>query len=316
MTTKFTEAAKVKKISDHIISQIRDAILSGKIKPGDKLASEKELISDFGASKATVREALRVLEALGLVEIRKGISGGVFIAEVDMKTTVNSIINFLHFKTVSISDITMVRYIFEPLVAQMAASLVQPKDIENLESIITKVEPNLRFDVSKHIEFHRYLARLTENSILILIVDFIDNLLTDIKLKINLGPEFFKIVEQSHLAILECLSRKDHIGARRAMVKDILDVGAHMAELTGSSVFDPNVITGSLKSYQHPYSNISIGETEEDVAALQYLESHIGEENVAKLQNHGALFRRVGTGELFLIDLTHKLKPNASKDST
>jgi GntR family transcriptional repressor for pyruvate dehydrogenase complex len=305
---KFSEATKVEKISDNIISQVRDAILSGKLKPGDRLASEKELISDFGASKATVREALRVLEVMGLVEIKKGIGGGIFIAEVDMKTTVNSIINFLHFKPVSITDITMVRYIYEPAVAQIAAPLVQPKDIEILESMITEGEQNLRANVAKGIGFRRYLARMTENSILILIVDFIDNLLTDINIYANPGPEFYKRVEQDHLAILEYLRRKDGIGASRAMVKDILEVGAYLAERTGSPVFDPTRITGSLRGFQHPF-------TEEDVASLQYLESLIGDENVAKLQNQGVLLIPVGTGKLFLIDLTHKSKPNASKDS-
>ena len=100
----FQPAIKTEKISDHIIGQIRDVILSGRLKPGDRLASEKELVAQFGVSKASVREALRALEAMGLVEIRKGVSGGIFVAEVDMKTTINSIVNFLNFKSLSIKD--------------------------------------------------------------------------------------------------------------------------------------------------------------------------------------------------------------------
>ena len=81
----FKATDKTEKVSESIITQIRDAILSGKVKPGDRLASEKELLSQFSVSKATMREALRVLESMGLIEIRKGVVGGVFIAEVDMK---------------------------------------------------------------------------------------------------------------------------------------------------------------------------------------------------------------------------------------
>ena len=95
-------------------------------------------MSEFGVSKATLREALRVLEGMGLVEIRKGIDGGVFIAEVDMKTTIHGILNFLHFKSVSIKDITMIRYLLEPPVTQIAASRIQPDDIVKLESMITE----------------------------------------------------------------------------------------------------------------------------------------------------------------------------------
>ena len=68
----------------------------------------------FGVSKATMREALRVLEAMGLLEIRKGISGGAFVAEVDMRTTVHSIMNFLHLQSVSVKEITMLRLFIEP----------------------------------------------------------------------------------------------------------------------------------------------------------------------------------------------------------
>src|SRR3989339_1775301 len=92
----FQATKKTVKISDQIIDQIRDAILSGKLKPGERLASEKELVDQFEVSKATMREALRVLEVMGLVQIRKGVSGGIFMAEVDMRTTIHSIINFLH----------------------------------------------------------------------------------------------------------------------------------------------------------------------------------------------------------------------------
>ena len=84
----FKAANKSEKVSDSIIAQIRDAILSGQLKPGDRLASEKELIEQFNVSKATMREALRVLEVIGMIEMRKGIAGGAFVAEVGMRTTI------------------------------------------------------------------------------------------------------------------------------------------------------------------------------------------------------------------------------------
>lgn len=68
-------SVKPNKISEHIIEQIRKAIFDGRLKPGDKLPSEKELIGNFKVSKVTLREALRSLEVLGFLEIRKGASG-------------------------------------------------------------------------------------------------------------------------------------------------------------------------------------------------------------------------------------------------
>ena len=79
------KTAKFSRISQNIVQQIRQAILQGKLKPGDRLPPEKELAEDFGVSKASLREAFRALEALGLLGVRQGVSGGAFIREVDEK---------------------------------------------------------------------------------------------------------------------------------------------------------------------------------------------------------------------------------------
>jgi GntR family transcriptional regulator, transcriptional repressor for pyruvate dehydrogenase complex len=235
----FQAAKKTVKISDQIIDQIRDAILSGRLKPGDRLASEKELADQFSVSKATMREALRVLEVMGLIEIRKGISGGIFIAEVDMRTTIHSIINFLHFRPISIREITMLRYLIEPKVARLAAGRVTEKDIQNLKEIVRNHHSNMENEISSEIGFHRYLARMTENTLLILIVDFVDNLLDSIKSKAKLGPDFYREVRKSHQEILNCLIDKDGAGASQAMTRDLLAVDHYLSQEKGSFPFDP-----------------------------------------------------------------------------
>jgi len=210
------------------------------------LASEKELADQFVVSKATTREALRVLEVMGLIDIRKGISGGIFIAEVGMRTTIHSIINFLHFQPISIKEITMLRYMIEPTVARIAATKITDLDIQNLEKIVGEKAPRGDNQVSKEIGFHRYLARLAENTLLILIVDFVDNLLDSIKSKIELGPDFYRLVRKSHQEILDCLIKKDAIGAGIAMTEDLLEVDRYLSRVMTSSPFDPAELS------QHP----------------------------------------------------------------
>jgi GntR family transcriptional repressor for pyruvate dehydrogenase complex len=235
----FQAAQKTSKISDQIIDQIRDAILSGKLKPGDRLASEKELADQFGVSKATMREALRVLEVMGLIEMRKGISGGIFMAEVGMRTTIHSIINFLHFQTISIKEITLLRYLIEPMVARIASAKITDSDIRNLKKMVGEKVPRDEDRVSKEIGFHRYLARLADNTLLILIVDFVDNLLDSIKSKIELNPDFYQQVRKSHQEILNCLIKKDDLGAGKAMIRDLLEVDRYLSQVMGSIPFDP-----------------------------------------------------------------------------
>jgi len=305
-TSLFKAASRTHKISDQIIEQIRNAILSGRFKPGDKVASEKELMSEFGVSKATLREALRVLEGMGLVEIKKGIAGGVFIAEVDMKTTIHGIINFLHFKTVSIKDITMVRYLLEPPVVQIAASRIEPEDIFKLESMIVEQPAVPQTIVSREIGFHRYLARMTKNPILILVMDFIDNILNDIKFQLDPGTEFYHNVTKAHQAILECLKQKNGVGARREIVNDVLEVGNHLASLSGTRPFDPAMLLDeSLPSHPHQTSH-SVNQSLNEVLISKDLEQIFGEEAAERLHKQGVVFRRIGTGELFFIALGHQ----------
>jgi GntR family transcriptional repressor for pyruvate dehydrogenase complex len=304
----FKTANRTYKISDQIIEQIRNAILSGRFKPGDKVASEKELMSEFGVSKATLREALRVLEGMGLVEIKKGIAGGVFIAEVDMKTTIHGIINFLHFKAVSIKDVTMIRYLLEPPVAQIAALRIQPEDILKLESMVIENPAVPHTIVSREIGFHRYLARMTENPILILVMDFIDNILNDIKFQLDLGTEFYHKVANAHQAILECFKQKDGVGARREIEKDLLEVGNHLARVSGTQPFDPTMLLGE-PIFLHPQKTpLSPDRSINEVVLPKDLQKIFGEEVGEKLHKQGVVFRKIGTGELYFIaleDLSH-----------
>ena len=296
----FQTASRTHKISDQIIEQIRNAILSGRFKPGDKVASEKELMSEFAVSKATLREALRVLEGMGLVEIRKGIAGGVFIAEVDMKTTIHGIINFLHFREVSVKDITMIRYLLEPPVAQIAASRIQPEDIAKLESLIVEHPAVPQTIVSREIGFHRYLARMTGNPILILVMDFIDNILNDVKFRLDPGAEFYHKVAKAHQTILECLREKDGVGARKAIVQDLLEVGNDLAMLSGTQPFSPTMLLDeNLLPSQTP---VSLDRTPHEILSTD-LQRIFGEEMAGRLNEKGVVFRRIGTGELYFIAL-------------
>ena len=248
----FNTVNKTEKVSDNIIAQIRDSILSGRLKPGDRLASEKELIAQFGVSKATMREALRVLEVMGLVEIRKGTSGGAFVAEVDMKTTINSIINFIHFKPVSVKEITMLRYFIEPAVARIACIKRTDDDIEHLRNITGEVVSSGPAEVSREIGFHRYLARMTGNTLLILLIDFVDNLLSTMKTELDLDPEFYQNVRKAHEIILECLIQRDPAAAAIAMTNDLLQVGRDMALKMDTPPFEPSELEDNMTMTDRP----------------------------------------------------------------
>ena len=137
------QSVKLNKISENITEQIREAIFHGKLKPGDRLPIEKELMGKFEVSKGTIREALRSLEVLGFVDIRKGASGGTFVTEVDMNRVRDYFTNYLLFQNLSLTNLSEVRLILEPYIAEKAARLIKRKDLKKLEEIVEQSEDAL-----------------------------------------------------------------------------------------------------------------------------------------------------------------------------
>ncbi len=148
------QSVKSNKISEHIIEQIRQAIFEARLKPGNKLPSENELMQTFHVSKATLREALHSLEVLGFLEIRKGASGGVFVTEVDMKKARDCFTNLLHFKNLSLKNLSEVRLILEPYIAEKAALLITEEDSNRLKKLSKEFSHKV---LNAHKRIHRAL---------------------------------------------------------------------------------------------------------------------------------------------------------------
>jgi len=223
------DSVKSNKVSQHIVDQIRNAIFEGRLKPGDKLPSERELVERFKVSKTTLREALRSLEVLGFLEIRKGVSGGAIVTEVDMTTARNSFTNFLLFKNLSLKDLSEVRLLLEPYIAEKATLAITKEDLSRLDKLIKDSEYAIKNDVvfesrKDEIEFHRIIASITGNPILMFILDFVENLLIDTKEILRPGKEFSSKVLRAHKRIYNALLQKNIEKVHEEMVRHIREV--------------------------------------------------------------------------------------------
>jgi GntR family transcriptional repressor for pyruvate dehydrogenase complex len=222
-------SVKSNKVCQHIADQIRNAIFDGRLKPGDKLPSERELIEKFKVSKATLREALRSLEVLGFLEIRKGVSGGSFVTEVDMTKAKDSFTNFLLFKNLSLKDLSEVRLLLEPYIAEKATLSITQEDLGRLKKLIKESDLAIKNDAAfesrkDEIEFHRIIASITGNPILMFILDFVENLLIDMKGILKPGKEFSNKVLRAHKRIYNGLLQRDVKKVREEMVRHIREV--------------------------------------------------------------------------------------------
>ncbi|MCG8532990.1 MAG: FadR family transcriptional regulator [Desulfovibrionales bacterium] len=229
-------SAKRKRVSSLVIEQIKEAILSGEVKPGDLLPSEKELIEQFGVSKHSLREALRTLEAMGFITIKRGAGGGPVVSEIGIDKTRESFANFLHFQNVSVKDLTELRVLIEPYLAKRAAESFTEKDIAQLHDYQKRCEAIYEQGQSlvgaeAEIGFHTYLAKHTGNPVLLVVLDFVNNLLTSIKKDVIPGKEFTKEVLDAHERVIAAIEAKDPEESYRAMLMHVREVAESLEKL-------------------------------------------------------------------------------------
>jgi GntR family transcriptional repressor for pyruvate dehydrogenase complex len=170
-TPTFVPAQRVRSF-DHIVAQIREAIASGGIAPGERLPSERDLGVAFGVSRTTLREALRALEAQGVIEIRTGSRGGAFVAEPSSELVAAALGALLRFRSATARELAEFRVPFEAENAAWAARRADPAALAELEHIVGDVavragEESLPWAevAALEVRFHDAVARATGNSV-------------------------------------------------------------------------------------------------------------------------------------------------------
>jgi GntR family transcriptional repressor for pyruvate dehydrogenase complex len=154
------------RISDAITHQIRTAILERRLKPGDRLPNERDLAERFGVSRVTVRDALRTLEAGGLLEIRVGASGGPFVTAPSTGMVGQGIFHMLALSKVDPDEIAEARVILELGTVTLAVERATDEDIAELRQLCEVAVKALAagaYDTKLSREFHAALARASHN---------------------------------------------------------------------------------------------------------------------------------------------------------
>lgn len=163
-----------------VMEQIQTAILEGKLKPGDKLPPQREMADTFQVSTPTLREALRVLEQKGLVEMRLGISGGTIVKEANTEQVGESLALLIKHRKVPVTQLAEFREFADGYVAALAAERAEPSDIDTLNRHLAEAEKHLEKGISHLQDFdradrnvHVTIAHISRNMIFISIVEMI-----------------------------------------------------------------------------------------------------------------------------------------------
>src|SRR4051812_23758693 len=157
---------EVRKLSTALADSITDTILENALRPGARLPSEREMREQFGVGRGTLREALRVLEAEGLITVRSGPHGGPVVARPDANRLARLLILLLISWGATLRDVYAVRLALEPLVAARAAEHAGADQVDHLRVSVAALADVMTSEAGVVIEnqrFHRLLVEASGN---------------------------------------------------------------------------------------------------------------------------------------------------------
>jgi len=221
------------KVSDGIVDQIRNLISQGKLKPGDRLLPERELIREFDVSRPSLREALNSLMAMGFLEIK---GKRTFIKSVASESMQNPLSLLIKADTQKLFDLIEVRKAIEAWGAFLAAQRATEEDIKQLENIIedmNKAYEQGRSWEKQDADFHLGMAQATHNTIQTHVMSTIYDLLRESVAKVFKDQAKVKKLLDHHQRIFNAIKNHSPDKARERILEHLNYVESEVKASTG-----------------------------------------------------------------------------------
>lgn len=218
------EVVRRNKVYEEVAKQIERLILK-KLKPGDKLPAERELADMLRVSRGSIRDAIRGLELLGLVEPRQGT--GTIVRDPGAEAGATPFAAALKRRKESVAEFLDFRKMLEPPLAARAATHASAEEIAEMEAILDRQEAKHERGeaaVAEDAEFHYNVALASGNSVVLKVIDILMDLLRETRARsLQIGDRSQKSLE-GHRRILAAIARHDSDAAKSAMLRHIEDV--------------------------------------------------------------------------------------------
>ena len=221
------EAPGAARTFEGVLSHLHHLVEEGALKPGDKLPSERRIAERFGVGRSSVRDAIRILEARGIVKARQG--GGTVVQAFSSDTLVAELASTLIRKRALVEELMGVRSMMEPPLAARAAEHATSAQIEHLEELLRRQarkaqrgEPTVDEDT----EFHSQIARASGNRVMLAILDTLVGLLAETRRRVPHDEERAMASLMGHRLVLRAIRRGDADAAEAAMRRHIRAVEA------------------------------------------------------------------------------------------
>lgn len=225
---------KVPKASDVLAHELRERILDGEFAAGSGLPAERELVSQTGMSRTTVREALRILEVQGLIRIKAGRTGGAFVQRPGEEVMSNTVGLLVRGQRIRLSALLETREAIEPYCARLAATHRDDDDLERLEAAEARVADasgDTAGFLDANIEWHIAVARASHNELLA-------GLMTGLSLAIRAATDDESFVDMgvratavhAHEGVMRAIREQDGDAAFRRMTRHVHSYAAAVIE--------------------------------------------------------------------------------------
>jgi GntR family transcriptional repressor for pyruvate dehydrogenase complex len=217
------------RISNVVVDQIKDAVFQKKLKAGDKLPSERQLMDQFKTSRVTIREAIKTLEQFGILEIKRGTEGGAFIRDPNTKFVSNFLQDMFSMEKIKISNLTEARMAIEPFSVRLATERITEDSLEKVRQNIQEArecldKKNKNDARLLDLEFHRLIAQASQNPVIFFMIDSIMDIMENNISSIPLSAKPVERTNQYHEEIYAALRDRDVRKTEELMLRHIQDI--------------------------------------------------------------------------------------------
>lgn len=227
---------KTRKIYEEIVEQIKKLVTSGKLQPGDRLPSERDLAERLEVSRASVREALSAMEMMGLLEVRSG--EGTYIRQVNIESVIAPLAWIFSMEKDTVLELLEVRKIFEVQAVALAAERATPENLQELEQVLQTMRQDLQTgqlgEQADH-HFHFAIARATHNKIFIRLMnaisDTMERTLKTSRIKLYEEEDMPLRLYEEHVSIYQAIHQKDIVQASEQMYSHLAGVETNFSEI-------------------------------------------------------------------------------------
>jgi GntR family transcriptional repressor for pyruvate dehydrogenase complex len=225
------------RVSDEIVNQIKSLISQGRLKPGDQLPPERELVKQFGVSRPSLREGLNSLVAMGFLEVKQ--AKRTFVKSVTSERMQDPLSLLIKTDTQKIFDLIEVRMAIEAWGAFHAARRATEEDIKQLETVIEEMK--LAFEEGRSLEkedadFHLAMAQATHNTIQTHIMSTIYDLLRESVAKVFTDRGKVKKLLHQHYRIFRAIKSHSPDKARERTIEHLNYVESEVKAFRGQKI--------------------------------------------------------------------------------